>query len=547
MPALALATDERVEIQRPWLDRLVLVVCLAGIVVPLLTAGVYRADFLDLANESTAYRYFFVVRVADGESVVVGVGYLLAAIQQAIYAGLLLAGSHAQPLHQQIQAFAFGTIGVVTFGMALLVVSAYRDRLLRETDRLLVAIVSIVPIWGTRVTGFDYTLMADYHLLNLALVAGATWLFLREWRREHAAAPSRRLFWLGAAIGAAMANKVTLAVVGAPVLLPALLAKPVHVRTLATRAAIAVSGAIAAFVVVVLASYRFDAGALVQMVPIWTAFVMNAGAESEFWTVTFASFLLGHGYATIALFFCLAGAMFLLQRTRSAWTVRDGAFLVVIAIAALGSAWFVIERPAGSTLFETSVFMLTLGAMTLGAAGGASQQWVVRAAAVFWIVYAAVTFSWHEAFDMVRRSHTRAEAKWKHYDEVRQLGAGRPVTVVFPSNAYHHEGVFELLLKGAVEFPTWRIEDDGLRVLARFAPGISYRHDLGGASPDERYAAGTVLVWYETPSLNPLMRYESLARAADRCDRVPYEWRLEGKAGQTRVVARACVVGDDHR
>ena len=48
---------------------------------PLLICLYYDADFLDLANESMAYRYFFCVRVANGETVVVGVGYLLALLQ----------------------------------------------------------------------------------------------------------------------------------------------------------------------------------------------------------------------------------------------------------------------------------------------------------------------------------------------------------------------------------------------------------------------------------------------------------------------------------
>lgn len=520
-----------------------LAVCLIGIAVPLLACVAYEADFLDLANESTAYRYFFAVRVANGETVVVGVGYLLAAIQQSIYAVIRLFDGGPDSLRQQVQGFALATNIVLTGGMAALIVLAFRDPLLRDQDRWLVAIVAFVPVWATRVTGFDYAIMADYHLLNLVLVTGSTWVFLREWRRSSAGPWRGRVFLLGMGLGIAMANKVTLAVVGAPALVPTLMASPAGVGTVAKRSLVAAGGAVSGFLAVIVASYRLDIAAVGEMLPVWTAFMMNPGGERQFWTTTFTAFVLGHGYAAIAVFFCFAVGAFLRRGSWRTWTFRERALAAVVGPAAVAAAWFVLERPAGSTLFESSVFLLALGTMMLGATREL-ESWVIPTAAAGWLIWSAATFAWHESFDMVRQSDTRAELKWAHYDDVRRLAAGRPITIVFPDNSYHHEGVFEFLLKGAVEFPTWHIGDRGRRLLERYSPGVSYRHDLGGPSPDQPYESGTVIVWYVSETADPVAKYKTLARSIGRCASAPREWTLEGKAGQTRVVGRACVVND---
>jgi hypothetical protein len=519
------------------------IVSVVGVAGPLLVCVAYRGDFLDLANESTAYRYFFTVRVAAGETVVVGVGYLLAAIQDVIYAVLRTVDGGPEGLRQQIQGFALATNGVLTGAMTAILAASYRDRTLRSRDWWLVAMVALVPVWATRVTGFDYALMADYHLLNLVLVTGATWLFLREWRREPAPPSGGRAFALGLGVGAAMANKITLAVVGAPLVAAVVFAAPFDLARGARRAWAVAAGAISGFLLVILASYRFNAAALGEMLPVWLAFVTNAGGERQFWTSTFGAFIFSHGYATIGLFFCLAIALFLRQTSRHAWTTRERALVAIVILAALGSVWFVIERPAGSTLFESSVFVLALATMLVGAANDL-PRWVIPAAGGFWLLYAASTFDWRESFDMVRLSRSRAELKWDHYAEVRRLAQDRPITVVFPDNSFHHEGVFEFLLKGAVEFPTWRIADRGRQLLQHYSPGLSYRHDLDAPRPDQPYDGNTVLVWYVSATTDPIAKYETLAQAITRCTHPPREWTLEGKAGQTRVLARSCVLSD---
>src|SRR5206468_12484027 len=80
--------------------------------IPLLACVHYHADFLDLANETVAYRYFFCIRVAAGETIVVGPGYLLGLLQQGLYAFSPHSQGDpgtAEALRQQIQTFAVGT------------------------------------------------------------------------------------------------------------------------------------------------------------------------------------------------------------------------------------------------------------------------------------------------------------------------------------------------------------------------------------------------------------------------------------------------------
>jgi hypothetical protein len=515
--------------------------CVAAVLAPVVIAVVYGADFLDFANESTAYRFFFCVRVVHGETVVVGAGYLLGAIQQVIYSCIRAPIADPAALREQIQAFAFWTNVALAALLAGLLLASFADRRLREEDSWLVALVPIISIWGTRVTGFDYALMADYHLLNIILVTGSVWLFIREWRRS---SPSS--LWdvalAGLWLGVIMANKVTLVVIGLPAVMVVVSSHRERTAAVIWRTLLAAGAAVCGFAVVVAASYRFDATGLLSTFWRLLAFVLNPGGERQFWTGTFLSFLLTHGYGVMALFFAVTSVVAIRMHIARGWTIRARYGVISLIGCGIAAAWFVLQRPAGSTLFESSVFLLGLGAMLMATLPTQSRR-VAPVLCASWILFAAMTFDWHDAIAMVRFSKTRGEAKWQHYETVRTIAGSRPITVVFPSNAFHHEGVFELLLKGAVDFPTWQISDRGRTLLSLFAPGVSFRHDLGGPTPNETYPDNSVLVWYVTPTIDPRAKYPTLASAVGRCIDRPTVWRLEGKAGQVRVIGHACVLG----
>ena len=520
--------------------------------VPVLACLYYDADFLDLAAESIAYRYFFCVRVAEGETVVVAAGYLLGLLQQGFYSLLNWQGnSSPESLQMQIQGFALATNATFTLAVAGLLVAAFQSHLLQRTDKLLLALVALVPVWGTRGTGFYYTLLADYHFLNLVLVIAAVFFFQREWRRSESGLSGHliiKIFLLGLFVGAMVANKVTLAVIGGFLFIPAFLSPPLRWWVLVERLATGGIGTIVGFLLVVWGNYDFRPEALGEMMTVWLSFVRQPGEEVVFWEITFWKFLFRHAFAVVVAFFALAlTVLFLGKRESKGWTVTETVLATSVICGAMAVGYFVLKRPAGSTLFESFLILLALSVIVLTVASETNaKRWVIQGSCLLWFLLSFANFNWQESFSAVWLSRERAEAKWAHYAEVQNLAGDRKITVVFPDNSYHHEGVFEFLLKGAADFPTWRISEGGQKLLDRYLPGLSFRNEQGGPSPALPYDAGTVVVWYDLPQAESLLeKYPSLLKAIEGTANQLRRWNLEGGAGGNRVIAYASLLTSD--
>lgn len=70
--------------------------------------------------------------------------------------------------------------------------------------------------------------------------------------------------------------------------------------------------------------------------------------------------------------------------------------------------------------------------------------------------------------------------------------------MIFPENSYRHEGPFELLLKAAADFRSFRTIGSGQRtVLDRYAPNMVFRKNNGRLRPEMPYGNGRVLVWFD--------------------------------------------------
>ncbi|MCP4002566.1 MAG: hypothetical protein GY725_00080 [bacterium] len=512
-------------------------ICALLFAMPLGIGLLYGADYLDLANEPLAYRYFFCVRIAAGETVVVGVGWLLGLFQQILYP---LFGD-TDSLRESVQGFALATNTGIWIGACILLIIATRDSRLQASDRWLLYMVILVPVFATHGTGFDYMVMGDYHTLNLLLVALTVYLFLVEWRHDGTLRSWRRVAALGLVLGAMVANKVTLLAVGIAFLIPVLIRHPIGSR-MAKLVVVGALSSLLGFLFVIAATFRFNLFRVGKALDIWLAFVLNPGGESDFWSENFRIFLLEHGYLSVVVIFGLALLALLVSGRASDWT-RDRVFVVLAALfAAFAALGFVIKRPAGSTIFESFVFLLAWSAMLISVLPESRWKKVfIRSTCAMWLVFSLSTFD-AGVIEMVRGSRERASAKWSHYEQVRALAQGSKITVVFPDNSYHHEGVFELLLKGAVDFPTWQISDGGRGMLDEFSPGLVFRHEYGGVAPGEPFLEGGVVVWYDTPDSQPLVdRYAVLSRLVEAADQSEslQSWTLHGKIPGSRVFASA--------
>jgi hypothetical protein len=517
---------------------------------PFLLSAIGGAGFLDIANEPLAYRFFYSERMFAGDnSVVVGVGYLVSVLHHAVYVTL-----HAFPaivaasLERRLDLFALVTNGLLSAAACALLVVAARAPGRSPHELAIIALVALVPIFGTQRVGFDYALMADYHFLDLVLCIATVVVFQRAWRRG-AGVPSRReLAWSAAFVGMAVANKVTMLTVAGVVLVPLLAPVAGAGRVMAGRAVLAAGSAALAFVAVHAISYLGDLQALATAARIWFSFVSKPGAEPDFWGALFGAFLRDFNYD---LLFPFGIAASLLAAGRL-WVVRhaDRRSLLLAAFCLASVAaniLFLVKRPAGSTLFESCVFILTVGCVALGAVSAWKPvQRFVAAACVAWSAVAVATFAYAYAYDLVAGSTVRAREKWDAFDATRRLAGRGPIEVIFPDNSFHHEGVFELLLKGSTDFPTWHIGVGG-KVLDRYAPGLSFRHNYEGLRPDAPYAGGRTLVWFDSAGLQPAtVRYPTLAEVLARPGVEPHAFLLRPKGGGPEVTMRVAVIPFDH-
>ncbi|NDJ15440.1 MAG: hypothetical protein EBY17_30385 [Acidobacteriia bacterium] len=195
------------------------VAMMAGL--PLILVVALRAEILAIASESLAYRFFYSYRMLHGEGGNIWFlqGYLVSAAQNAF---LFLSGaaSAAEPdLRWAFQVFSWSTLAL---NLAVLATAAALVSFVRGpdwTDRVLLALVGVGPMYVTTGQGFQFSLWPDYYHLNVALCALGVAFFQVAWRRPEFARHVCWAFASGVFSGLATANKVTAGVCGAAFML----------------------------------------------------------------------------------------------------------------------------------------------------------------------------------------------------------------------------------------------------------------------------------------------------------------------------------------
>lgn len=154
-------------------------------ILPALLSLFLKAGFLDLANETLAYRFFYSERIFSGELAIVGVGYLISLLHHAVYLMLQLAyPSVATDLMLRLDVFALLTNGILSVGLCALFVFALRSRILCWVDTALLATLALAFFYATGGWGFEYALLADYTFLNILLCIATLLIFQIYWRKS---------------------------------------------------------------------------------------------------------------------------------------------------------------------------------------------------------------------------------------------------------------------------------------------------------------------------------------------------------------------------
>lgn len=514
---------------------------------PNLAAWWWGADPLTIANESVGYRYLFSERLLRGEgaSVWVLAGFLTTAIQSTWLAVInLFSEPVAAQLEWRLHLFSYGFSALVVALAGGILFAAARDRRLTLLDLALLAFPALGPVFATRSAGFYYYTLPDYYHLNVLLTLASTWLFLVEIRRpEPVARPGRHLFLLSFFVGAMCGNKITMLMIGLPLLVLPLFASPLSSRRFALRVLLCAAGGAAGFFFVIAWFYLFNLRAVLGMLNAWSTLVRNPGGEADFWTSNFRGFLTGYSYGYIIVFFLLTTLLALAAVWWHAAAQRVTRLLVGGTFLLGGVAWayFVYKRPAGTTFFEAAVALFGFAAMALAVCSVARRgQRTALGFLALGAVYSALSFDARSNLGILRESRPWAENMWRLHRELLEFAQGHDVIAIHPQNHYGYGGVAEFLLKGTADVPSWEVTANGRPVLERYAPRLSYRHEYSGTHPNAPYPPDTVLFWVDRPEFPPLVdQYSLLGRAVAQSGGVSREWTMPIQGGRTVIRAHA--------
>jgi len=544
-----------------WLRLLYVLIPALLFALPFLASVYFGADPLTLANESVAYRFLYSERLLGGEGSTVWVlgGFLTTAIQNLLLAGIdTFSGLAADDLRGRIHLFAHATIVLHCLLAAGIFFVAAQSRRLLWIDRLLLALVGLGPLYLTRTVGFYYYSTPDYLLTNVVLILAAVFLFQNEWRRGEEGNPLLRCALLGCFAGIMVANKITMAPLAVVMLAPALMAGTVRVGTVMARIQAVAVCAAGVFIFVVLSFYVFNIFAFFGMFQNWMSIILNPGSQEDFdvtlgrvsfWVFAFWRDLVRYSYGYIIAFWLLSLlATLVLGLKGKLFHLRS---LVVVALSLLsGIAWvyFLYKRPAGTTFFEASVTLLGLSScvLTLVAPTRGGRTFIGVAFTV-WAIVGISTFNSDQNLTSLRQSGLLADHLWRLHREVLEFANGRDVVVIHPENHFGYRGVPEFLLKGSADTPTWNVSSRGEKIVHRYAPGMSFRHEYGGTPPNAPLPERTVVYWVDLPWLEPLSKlYPTLREAIENPANevrqwvIPYAFAGEG----VKITARAVLLNE---
>lgn len=475
--------------------------------LPLLLIAGSNAEALTLGNESLAYRFFYSYRILHGEggNIVLAQGFPLSAFQNLI---LVLSGAVNSDVQSLRSAFNDFSIVTLALNTSLLVAAFSISALTREikwTDRILLAIVGLGPMYATAGQGFRHSMWPDYYHLNVAIAALALVLFQVAWRRPDLGRRALWVFAAGAFVGLSAANKITAGVLGIPLVLLLVFQSGPKFKLDLNRAFLAALGGLLGCALPILAFYRLNLAAVSDAFKLWLKFVKNPGGDEGFYA-QLGSYLIGNH---LLLFFALYVASLTILAKDLIRRPEPLRLVIFAAVTVLGGGliFSVIKRPAGTSIFEAALFVGCLGATLFTLLPVNRINSYVTAAFGLAVLYSALfLFPWKSHIDMILVSKGHADVRWDAFRLVNEKARGRPVVFFIPDNRYQAQDLFVTLLKGMADFPTWNISARGRPTLEHFSAGLQFRNaGMPEIEPDLKHNA--LYIWNEAPGMPPVQQF----------------------------------------
>jgi hypothetical protein len=468
-----------------------LIVVSTIVLLPLTWSVLAGAEFISFASESLAYRYFYSIRLHVGPDTTAWLpqGQLISSTQHLIT--WLLPGLAPQSFRTTVNAFSMWSMAAVSLvaigGLSIAsLASAVTWR-----DRCLLTIVALVPIYA--LPGAILWIWPDYYALDIALAVLAVAAFQYEWRGNEATAMKTCMLY-GILAGSIAANKISMVAVAFPLIALALV-KRATPAGLVTKAALIAGTAALTFMLWFLAAGQFQIQWLAEVLPRWFAFISNPGGDAGFNVIPYL--LTSYG---ITVLWLAAASGTVAATTRELRGAAVGAIALAAALLCVLSIW---KRPAGTTVGDSAIIFLALGAMLFCISGrsrvlGASIA-LGAAAFVFAALYSGHLFT---VRNLIVSSKTAGAEQWAFFDKARTQANGRRMFYFIPDNNYQYGDVFIVALKGTSDFPSWYMARTGPALLSRVDLNVTFVSEYSFPSGwNEPVPGGSLLVWMDAPGL----------------------------------------------
>jgi hypothetical protein len=462
------------------------------ILLPLIWSVTSGAEFISFASESLAYRYFYSVRLHAASDTMAWLpqGQLITALQHIIT--WQLPNLTPQTFRSSTNAFSMWTIAITSI-VAIVgpLIAALASRV-HWRDRWLLSIVALVPIYALP-SALSW-IWPDYIAVNFALATLCVAAFQYEWHSDDRRSFVRLVLY-GVLAGSIAANKISMVAIAFP-LIGLVLAKQATPSAVIVRAFYLQCSAALTFAFWFLAAGLFRFGWLVQVLPHWFAFISNPGGDEGFSVLPYLHSSYSIAVPWLAVSFALVAA-----GSRNLRGATVGAAAPISALLCLVS---ILKRPAGTTVGDSAIIFLAIGAMLLCIPRPSKALNATIALGTFAFLVAAVN-SWNSVRHAIVWSRTAGSEQWDFFEKVRKLADGHPIIYFAPNNNYQVGDVFIVALKGSTDFPTWNMARTGPAILDRI--GLNMRFVSEYAFPDgwnEPIPSGALLVWLSSSWLRPV-------------------------------------------
>jgi hypothetical protein len=468
------------------------------------------ASFVAFANEPISYRYFHAARVAMGEggNVWLPQGQLTDLLYQAAYA-ITSAVMYNSDLFSRVDAVGllYGSFVVAMFAALMVVVVLSRYYSIK--DALLVA--AIPPALTFLLTsGFTYAVSVDYQHLDFVLFAMSVAIFVCFWADRGESHVLFRAAILGSLIGLCAANKLSMPLICVPtvcIFAADLLEKRYKYATLALAGAFTGGLALAVFIAVYLAHYRFSPTDAATAFSHVLTYASHPGTHEPQFLKTFGTYFVfeHYAFAILALLVSCVAVLCVGNGDRRDF-VALGSFLAASGLYGLA----IFHRPATSTGFDAACSAIALTAMAMCLIRDTPiLRYVLMVSAALALFAGWRGFSPQFA-QWIANSRSRETIRIQPWLYAKEIGA--PIIAVVPDNRWAgNGGPIITLIKGLSDFPTWNIAKERSTFVK---PLFKLRSDQGGNSLAAPYPDQMTLIWEDVPEFPPLPSlYPALAAA----------------------------------